>query len=88
MLCIRAGRSGRLAPQHIALPVHPPLYCPVPLQELKTKKRYGRLQKAMGDHCLLAGSPLDAQDHYSTGGQSHRPIACCFAVSAAPWCQA
>ncbi len=37
-------------------------------QELKTKKRYGRLQKAMGDHCLLAGSPLDAQDHYSTGG--------------------
>ena len=37
-------------------------------QEIKTKKRYGRLQKAMGDHCLLAGSPLDAQDHYSTGG--------------------
>lgn len=37
------------------------------MQELKTKKRYGRLQKAMGDHCLLAGSPLDAQDHYSTG---------------------
>ena len=36
-------------------------------QELKTKKRYGRLQKAMGDYCLLAGSPLDAQDHYSTG---------------------
>jgi len=37
------------------------------MQELKTKKRYGRLQKAMGDYCLLAGSPLDAQDHYSTG---------------------
>ncbi|KAL4423746.1 hypothetical protein ABPG75_001047 [Micractinium tetrahymenae] len=35
-------------------------------EELKTKKRYGLLQKAMGDHCLLAGSPLDAQDHYST----------------------
>lgn len=35
-------------------------------EELKTKKRYGRLQKAMGDHCLLAGSPADAQDHYST----------------------
>ena len=47
-----------------ALPVLPLL---VP-QELKTKKRYGRLQKAMGDYCLLAGSPLDAQDHYSTGG--------------------
>ena len=39
-------------------------------QELKTKKRYGRLQKAMGDYCLLAGSPLDAQDHYSTGVDS------------------
>lgn len=26
----------------------------------------------MGDHCLLAGSPLDAQDHYSTGGAPAR----------------
>lgn len=30
------------------------------------KKRYCRLQKAMGDMCLLAGSPLDAMDHYNT----------------------
>jgi hypothetical protein len=45
-----------------------PRFVAAVLQELKTKKRYGRLQKAMGDHCLLAGSPLDAQDHYSTGG--------------------
>lgn len=30
------------------------------------KKRYGRLQKAMGDYSLLAGSPADASDHYQT----------------------
>ncbi len=30
------------------------------------KKRYGRLQKAMGDISLLAGSPSDAFDHYIT----------------------
>ena len=38
-----------------------PLLSPFSAQELKTKKRYGRLQKSMGDYCLLAGSPLDAQ---------------------------
>jgi hypothetical protein len=32
----------------------------------RTKRRYARLQKAMGDHSLLAGSPLDAVDHYNT----------------------
>lgn len=53
--------SGSAHTTYILLPP------PAPAQELKTKKRYGRLQKAMGDHCLLAGSPLDAQDHYSTG---------------------
>ncbi|GAB4823676.1 hypothetical protein N2152v2_010722 [Parachlorella kessleri] len=41
-------------------------------EEIKTKKRYGRLQKAMGDYCLLAGSPLDAQDHYSTAADLAR----------------
>ena len=40
-----------------------------PPQELRTKRRYCRLQKAMGDYSLLAGSPLDAQDHYSTGAR-------------------
>ena len=69
IISICAVRWGRLL-RSTALHAHPQLYCPAPLQELKTKKRYGRLQKAMGDHCLLAGSPLDAQDHYSTGGQS------------------
>jgi hypothetical protein len=32
----------------------------------RTKRKYARLQKAMGDHSLLAGSPLDALDHYNT----------------------
>lgn len=30
------------------------------------KKRYGRMQKAMGDFSLLAGSPTDAAEHYIT----------------------
>ena len=30
------------------------------------KRRYGRLQKAMGDVSLLAGSPTDAIEHYTT----------------------
>ena len=36
------------------------------MQELVKKRRYGRLQKAMGDYSLLAGSPGDAGDHYQT----------------------
>jgi hypothetical protein len=32
----------------------------------RTKRKYGRLQKALGDYALLAGSPLDALDHYTT----------------------
>ncbi|CAI5515424.1 unnamed protein product [Closterium sp. Naga37s-1] len=30
------------------------------------KKRLARIQKAIGDYCLLAGSPLDARSHYGT----------------------
>ncbi|XP_024163124.1 trafficking protein particle complex II-specific subunit 120 homolog isoform X2 [Rosa chinensis] len=30
------------------------------------KRRLGRAQKTMGDYCLLAGSPVDANLHYST----------------------
>jgi len=36
------------------------------MQEVLRKKRYGRLQKMMGDFSLLAGSPSDAADHYTT----------------------
>ncbi|MFS7996795.1 putative TRAPP II complex, Trs120 protein [Helianthus anomalus] len=30
------------------------------------KRRLGRAQKTIGDYCLLAGSPVDANNHYST----------------------
>ncbi|KAI3687135.1 hypothetical protein L1987_80826 [Smallanthus sonchifolius] len=30
------------------------------------KRRLGRAQKTIGDYCLLAGSPFDANAHYST----------------------
>lgn len=30
------------------------------------KRRLGRAQKTIGDYCLLAGSPVDANAHYST----------------------
>lgn len=37
------------------------------IQVMKAKKRrLGRAQKAIGDYCLLAGSPVDANAHYST----------------------
>ena len=39
------------------------------MQELVRKKRYGRLQKALADISLLAGSPADAQDHYTTAAE-------------------
>ena len=32
----------------------------------RTKRKYGRVQKAMGDYALLSGSPLDATEHYTT----------------------
>ncbi|DBA95519.1 TPA: hypothetical protein ACH3X3_013374 [Trebouxia sp. C0006] len=38
-------------------------------EELVRKKRYGRLQKALADISLLAGSPADAQDHYTTAAE-------------------
>lgn len=37
------------------------------MQLIKAKKRrLGRAQKTIGDYCLLAGSPVDANAHYST----------------------
>ena len=33
---------------------------------LQKKQQLGRVQKSIGDHCLLAGSPEDAHDHYMT----------------------
>lgn len=41
-------------------------------QEMVRKRRYGRLQKAMGDFCLLAGSPTDAADHFTTAAELSR----------------
>lgn len=39
----------------------------VKLQVIKAKKRrLARAQKTIGDYCLLAGSPVDANAHYST----------------------
>ena len=35
--------------------------------ELREKRRWGRLQKAKGDVALLAGSPRDALEHYRSG---------------------
>lgn len=54
------------------MPVHlsQPNNCEAaPVQELVRKKRYGRLQKALADISLLAGSPADAQDHYTTAAE-------------------
>lgn len=34
--------------------------------EEKEKRRWGRLQKAKGDMCLMAGSPRDGYDHYKS----------------------
>ena len=42
------------------------------IQELIRKKRYGRLQKALADISLLAGSPADARDHYTTAAELGR----------------
>lgn len=41
-------------------------------QELLKKRRFGRLQKVMGDYSLLAGSPSDAIDHYHGGAELAR----------------
>jgi hypothetical protein len=50
------------------------------LQELKEKKRWGRLQKAKGDWALLAGSPRDAFEHYKSGMELSK------AAADAIWC--
>ena len=53
-------------PVHLSQPNH----CEAAaVQELVRKKRYGRLQKALADISLLAGSPADAQDHYTTAAE-------------------
>ncbi|GBF95068.1 hypothetical protein Rsub_07569 [Raphidocelis subcapitata] len=36
-------------------------------EELREKKRWGRLQKTKGDLALISGSPKDAADHYKSG---------------------
>ena len=36
------------------------------------KKRLGRAQKTIGDYCLLAGSPIDANAHYTTANELSR----------------
>lgn len=42
-------------------------FLPYNFQVIKAKKkRLGRAQKTIGDYCLLAGSPVDANAHYST----------------------
>ncbi|XP_076957644.1 trafficking protein particle complex II-specific subunit 120 homolog isoform X2 [Bidens hawaiensis] len=38
------------------------------------KRRNARAQKAIGDYCLLAGSPLDAHNHYCTALELSRMI--------------
>lgn len=43
------------------------LTCILWKQVIKAKKRrLGRAQKTIGDYCLLAGSPVDANAHYNT----------------------
>jgi hypothetical protein len=56
------------------------VYIPSNVQELKEKKRWGRLQKAKGDWALLAGSPRDAFEHYKSGMELSK------AAGDAMWC--
>ncbi len=39
--------------------------------QVREKKRWGRLMKAKGDLCLMAGSPQDAHEHYKWVTQLH-----------------
>jgi hypothetical protein len=52
------------------------LFCAVPcravVQEVKEKKRWGRLQKSKGDWSLLVGSPKDAFEHYKSAMELSR----------------
>lgn len=38
----------------------------------RTKRKYARVQKLMGDYALLSGSPLDAAQHYNTAADLSR----------------
>lgn len=49
----------------------------------RTKRKYGRVQKAMGDYALLSGSPLDATEHYNTAVELSRASQDWVYVSAA-----
>ena len=52
---------------HVFVPCRLMVLVPVKSQVIKAKKRrLGRAQKTIGDYCLLAGSPVDANAHYST----------------------
>ena len=46
--------------------------CPHTLQEVKEKKRWGRLQKSKGDWSLLVGAPKDAFEHYKSAMELSR----------------
>jgi hypothetical protein len=41
-------------------------------QQLREKRRWGRLQKSKGDLALMAGSPVDAREHYRSGADLSR----------------
>lgn len=60
-------------PLSFSLPPPTPSYSYSP-QDVKTKKRYGRLQKALGDHSLLAGSPQDAMEHFVVAADLSRVV--------------
>ena len=59
------------AEQYVAIAIVTWLLC---VQELVRKKRYGRLQKALADVSLLAGSAADAHDHYTTAAELSRAL--------------
>jgi hypothetical protein len=56
----------------MSTPLDPPEAFPNEEEATKTKRRYARAQKIMGDVALLAGSPLDAADHYTTAAELAR----------------
>lgn len=74
-MAVCGGRRGgwRMTPMAAGSILSTPLSTSC-MQEVKTKKRYGRLQKAMGDHCLLAGSPRDALDHFNVAADLCRVV--------------
>jgi hypothetical protein len=42
----------------------------IPDDEVKEKRRRGRLHKVQGDVCMMAGSPRDALNNYRSGASS------------------